>query len=261
VFQLCLSLTMKLAFALCLLLAVAAARKHPKVDAPPAPTFAVDFTASEFDQILQFQGDYSVKNGQMCCPLTSPACQVEVQTQQGLNHFDFTHNRTRWDDSTGQIIVTDFNLGKEMLVVAGSGGVLTCKEFCPVEDPIFPFGLGDNASYVGQKVVGNITTDDWNWKVTIFGIIVMEVSDLFVDSADPSTPVEEIDQLTPLGELIGTATSAWTNWTPGTPDPSLFNVQGADSCPESPNCQSNAHQIRRLLRKQFKTWAKFRSGL
>jgi hypothetical protein len=85
----------------------------------------------------------------------------------------------------------------------------------------------------GQKVVNGHTCDDWNWKETIGGIIVMEISDFFADQARAArpqqcaceacdgavltahvqtkstpVPVQEVDQLTPFGECARRAAAA-----------------------------------------------------
>jgi len=246
--------------ALCVALAVLAVATIASAD-PAPPTFPDGFSCYEVDQLLQFQGDYSTNGGNICCPLDSAACQVEVQGQSGLNSFDYVGNRTRWDDDSGQIIIDNFATQMEMLVVA-NGSSWACQAYCSLEgESLDPFGLGDNSSYIGQKVVNGETCDDWEWKETILGVITMEISDMFVttDSSGNSIPVQEIDQLTPFGQAIGTMTSSWSKWNPVTPDPSLFDVTGVIGCPMGSNCGDDARQLKRLRNKQFKTWGKYKS--
>jgi len=223
------------------------------------PTFSDDFTTYEEDLLLQYQGNYAVNGNNICCPLDSPACQVEVQSQSGINSYDYTHNRTRWDDDSGQIIVNLFDVQKECLIVAQAGGGYVCQEYCPLEgETLDPFGLGDNSTYMGTKIVGNITADDWQWKEYILGKIVMQISDMYVnDNVNPPVPLQEVDQLTPFGQPIGSMTSTWSKWTPGTPDASLFNITGVDNCPMSSSCNDDARQLRRLAMKHFATWGRY----
>jgi len=218
--------------------------------APNPPTFPLDWTAYEVDQLLQYQGDYTTRGNLMCCSVNSEGCQVQIQGQFGMSYFDFTHNRTRFDDAgSGQTIVTLYDQQMECLVVND-----TCQEYCPLQgDLLSPFGLGDNATFAGYKVVNGVNTTDWRWQEVIFKIIVMETSDMYVDFN--GNPISEVDVLTPFGQQIGTSTSTWSKFTPGTPDPSLFVVNGLSNCPQSQNCGQSSKQQRRLTRKQFKTWA------
>jgi len=196
------------------------------------PQFPTDYTTHEVDQILQFQGDFVTQGGYICCSLDSPACQAQVQEQTGRTSFDYSHNRTRFDDDGGQIIVTLFDKQKECLVVE-KDGVYTCQEYCPLQgDVLTPFGIGDNATYIGQTVIGGVTADDYQWKETIFGILTMEVSDMYIDSStNPPTPLLEIDQLTPFGQHIGNFTTTWKNFQGGTPDPKLLTCRGSTPAP------------------------------
>jgi len=169
------------ALALLACVAVAVARKHPNA----VPVFPLDFQAYEFDQLLQFQGDYSTQGNLICCPLNSPACQVEVQVQEGQMYFDYTHNRTRMDVGGGQSMVNLYDMQKELLVVNQ-----TCKEYCPMQGDILqPFGPDPNATDVGQKLVNGVLCDDWQWKEIIFKILIMETSDMYINMKDPSNPI------------------------------------------------------------------------
>jgi len=222
------------------------------------PQFPKDFTAYEMDQLLQFQGDYSTQGNLLCCPLDSPACQIQVQTQEGPMYFDFTHNRTRMDVGGGQAMVNLYDIQKELLVVNQ-----TCKEYCPMEgDVLSPFGVDPSAADIGHKLINGVMCDDWNWKEVILKIITMEISDMYVDQSDPNNPipVAEVDQLTPFGQFIGTMNSTWSQFTAGTPDPSLFIIAGIDSCPQSSQCGNSQLQLNRIRGRRWLSWYRY-SGL
>jgi hypothetical protein len=236
---------MKAVFLLCLLVGAIAG---------PQPKFPNDWTATEANELAVYQGDFTQSDDKYCCALASN-CQVQTEYQQGKHYFDYTHNRTRWDDSvSGQTIVYDFKIQKEMLVVDQS-----CKEYCPLQgDTLSPGFLDKNATDLGPVQVKGKTLEKWQWKETILGIIVMEIDTVFVDqSSNPAVPVMEQDQLTPFGQPIGGMDTQWDDFTGGTPDPSLFIVNNVDKCPMSPNCGSMARQVRRLRYGAWKTWAKY----
>jgi len=222
------------------------------------PTFPNDWTANEADTILLIQGDYSQGGNGYCCAIQSN-CQVQTEFQNGMNYFDYTHNRTRFDDMiANQVIVSFFgDIQKECLVVNG-----TCQEYCPLEGEVLEPGFLDpNSTDLGPQncTAAGGQCELYEWKETAFGIIVMEICDVTVNQTDPNNaiPVREIDTLTPFGQFIGYGTSNWNNFVPGTPDPSLFQVKGIDTCPQSPNCDDSARNMNRIRYKLWKTFAKY----
>jgi hypothetical protein len=223
--------------------------------AGPQPKFSNDWTAVEEDDLMVMQGDYTTSGNNYCCAVTSN-CQVQTEYQKGNTYFDYTNNRTRFDDQiSGQIIVTDFSVGKEMLVV---GSPLTCKEYCPTEGWLEPGFLDPNATDLGSVKVQGRTLEKWQWKETIFKIIVMQTSTVLVDqTVNPAVPFQETDDLTPFGQPMGTFTSTWSNFKNGTPDPSLFAVTGVEKCPMAQNCGEARKQMTRLRNKDFATFAKY----
>lgn len=147
---------------------------HAKAAPKPVPTFPLDWTANEEDFMVVYQGDYTVNNGAYCCGDTS--CEVQTQYQSGMDYFDYTHNRTRFDDPVNGDIVSLFNpTYKEMLV----DNTNTCQEYCPIEEDLEPYGLDPNSTYMGQKSINGKMYDDWQYKDVEFGI-VFETSDVFV---------------------------------------------------------------------------------
>jgi hypothetical protein len=216
---------------------------------PPVPNLPLDWTANEEDFMVVYQGQYSISNGLYCCGDTS--CEVQTQYQSGMNYFDFTHNRTRFDDPVNGDFVTLFNpVYKEMLVVNNA-----CQEYCPIDEDLDPYSIDPTATYNGQKTINGHVCNDWQYKDKEFGI-VFEIDDTFVDQTT-NLPVMEVDQLTPFGQPIGEETSTYHTFTPGTPDPSHFAISGVDSCPQSQNCGNSQRQFLRRRWGLWKTWAKW----
>jgi len=224
------------------------------VIAGPQPKFPNDWTANEELDLIVFQGDYKISGEDWCCNRASN-CQVQTEYEKGVHYFDYSHNRTRFDDSvSGQVVVNDYKIQKSMLVVNQA-----CKEYCPMQgERLEPGFLDKNATDLGKVVIKGQTLEKWQWKETIFGIIVMETDTVYVDqSTDPAVPVMEHDDLTPFGQHIGGVDQTWANFKPGTPDPSLFIVNNVDHCPMSQNCGNQKFQMRRLAERQVKTWAHY----
>lgn len=222
------------------------------------PKISPNWQALETDTLFVAQGEYTRNGDYACCPSGSN-CEIQTSYQSGMNYIDYTNQRTRFEDSvSGQIIVTFFNQGKECLVVNN-----TCQEFCPTQgEELGPDFLDPNSTFVGTKTVNGVPCSDYQINQTFLGIIVMETDDVFVDVSDPSNPipVEEVDSLTPFGEPLGTQTAVWQNFKSGLPNPSLFDIKGVDNCPESPNCDSDFRQQRRLRAGMWKTWAYYKYG-
>jgi len=223
------------------------------------PTFPNDWTATQEDALIVYQGDYTTSDNNYCCS-TASNCQIQTEYEKGTHYYAYSLNKTRFDDSiSGQVIVTDWALGKEMLV---EGSPMTCKEYCPTEGYLEPGFLDPNATDLGTVKVDDKTLEKWQWKETIAGIIVMEICTVLVDqSSKPALPYSETDELTPFGQPIGTMNTKWTDFTAGTPDPSNFDVQGVSGCPMSQNCGNSARQMARLRYKDFNTWAKYKQGI
>jgi len=224
----------------------------------PQPKFPNDWSAYEEDELAAFQGQVQTIGTKFCCDAKSN-CEVQVQFEAGDVYVDYSHNRTRFDDRTaGQVIINRFDLQKQMLVVNQ-----TCKEYCPMQgDVLRPGFLDRNATDKGQVTLPDgRKAEHWQWKETIFGIIVMEICDVYVNQQDMQNgiPYGEVDHLTPFGQHIGDFTSTWTNFKPGTPDPSLFIVNGIDSCPMAHDCGNNAHQLARLRTHQNKAYSYYYS--
>jgi hypothetical protein len=179
-----------------------------------------------------------------------------------VTSFDYTNQRVRFDidGSGGQAVVSLFKINKQMLVQMVNGS-WTCQSFCPLDEgPLTPYSIDPNSTMVGQKVVNNITCDDWQIVQYLIPphTIPMQSTDVFVDnSGSQPIPVQEVDQLTPFGQNLGTMTSTWTNYAAGEPNPALFDIAGIKGCPESNQCGDDTHQLQRLRLGHFKTWLRY----
>jgi hypothetical protein len=216
------------------------------------PVFPQDWTSIEQDMAVVYQGQYVVSDNMYCCGDSN--CEVQTQYQSGHNYFDFTNQRTRFDDPVQGSIVSLFKpTYKEMEVDANNN----CQAFCPIEDDLDPYAIPVNATDEGSTIVNNQTVEDWQSKVVILGVIVMEIDDFYVDqSKTPAVPVMEVDQLTPFGEKIGQFTSNYLSFIPGAPDPTKFNIHGVANCPMAQNCDDQRRQLHRLRYKNRLTWLK-----
>ena len=87
--------------------------------ATPLPTFAKDFYVGTQDDLAINQGGYSTDFASCCSLEHSAQCKVQALSLGGDRREQGTKNRTRDDSSQGSV-VTDYNLGKEMLLVPGS---------------------------------------------------------------------------------------------------------------------------------------------
>jgi len=230
-----------------------------QAQAPPVPTFPADWSGYTTNQLIQNQGSFIGPNGALCCN-EGTNCQVQIQFSAGQSYTDHAGNRTRDDQAPGQAIITLFSDQKEYLVINGK-----CDSFCPLQGDTMSPGagiIGDNATYTGKMALPNGTmVDTFTWKEIAFGIITMETSVLYLDlSTNPASPIQEIDDITPFGQHVGTSTGTYGPITWGTPDPKIFAFTGKDSCPQNSNCGQNSFQQSRQVGKRWKTWAKARQG-
>jgi len=216
------------------------------------PVFPLDWTSIEEDFMIVYQGQYNQIGDNYCC--SDDNCEVQTQFQSGHNYFDFTHNRTRFDDpNQGSIVSLFAPIYKEMAV----DGTNTCTSYCQIQDDLEAYQIDPNATDEGPKVVDNRTLEDWQSK-EMLGPIVMEIDDIYVDmTKSPPVPYVEIDQLTPFGEPIGESTSTYLAFQAGTPDPSHFAIKGVDTCPVDNNCGNSARQQLRQRWGMKKTWLKY----
>jgi hypothetical protein len=77
---------------------------------------------------------------------------------------------------------------------------------------------------------------------------VMETFDFYVDQSDPSqaAPFRSNDDFTPFGTFLQTTQQNYTNYQPSISDPSVFTINGLDTCKKSSNCGQQLYQSFRL---------------
>lgn len=222
------------------------------------PTFPSSYTVVERDAIGIHQGDYVTKGSQTCC-VAGGNCKIQFQEQAGTTYADATRKQVLFSPfGTDESILTDYNTQKQYAIVNN-----TCSEYCPNqgEDKFPVFGPGPNTTAEGTVVVNGKTLNKYVWKTTILGIVTMETSTMLVDeSGSAPVPVQETDVLTPFGEQIGSEETQWSNWQPGTPEPSVFtSIKGLASCKEGKKCNSNNSQQVRARMGLWNTYALYAS--
>ncbi len=193
--------------------------------------------------------------------------QVQTEYQQGASYYDGVYNRTRFDDAaSGQIIVTLYAVGREMLVDSD----LVCQEYCPVEGDLGPNPFwndpagGDSPMQdLGSTTIDGVVAEHYRYFEELAHVVKMAQIDLYLtlplNPAGLATPVHQTQLLEPFGQPVGTANSAWTNFVAGQPDPALFNVSGIRDCPMSQNCGQSAYQFSRLRQARLAEFYKFRN--
>jgi len=218
------------------------------------PVLPTDYTTDERDSIIIAQGPVQTIGTDKCCGFTDN-CQVQQEFEYGKAYVDYTNQRTRF----GNIVSLYGNVMKQMQVDSNN----TCQEYCPLDDGLMPLALPNNTIDMGSVVIDGKTYQHYQYKDTILGVVTMDIVDMYVDMSDPSKPVpyQQHMVLTPFGGApIGDSNSTWSNWDSGKPDPSVFDVNGIDSCKEASGCNNNAHQRVRLLNKSYKTFLRYHTG-
>jgi len=221
------------------------------------PVLPLNYLSVEEDFIVLYQGDYTMQGTSYCCSDQSN-CEIQTQYQSGNNYFDYTHNRTRFDDPVqGSIVSLFYPLYMEMAVDSNNN----CQEYCPIQGDLTPYQIATNAKDLGPTKVNGVNVENWQFNDTIAGFIVMEINDFFVDQTLWNNPVmvAEVDQITPFGEpAIGTVTTNYQSYVAGTPNPALFNVQGISKCPMSANCGNIQRQMHRLRNRDHDSFLHYR---
>lgn len=208
-------------------------------------------------------GATSGPNGLVCCDPKAQQCKVQTEESEGTHYYDGEGNRTRFDDiGSGQIIITDYTIGKQMSVFPN----LTCAEYCPTEGDFDPSPFWPTADEketvkdLGKVTVDGVAATHYQWDEKIAIVIKMQETNMYV-AADSTgayaTPVMEHDVIEPFGQQLGTEDTHWTGFTAGRPAASLFAVVGAKTCPESPNCGQDLRQRRRRRDGDFLAYAKY----
>lgn len=229
-----------------------------------------DWMAVESQGMVINQGGVPSKDGSSICCQSSfgGQCQVQVQYQSGQKYFDYSHNRTRFEASNGQIFVDLYGSVLKSLEVVHNGTHDVCKAYCPIDpedtlDAGRDYFLDSNASDLGKTTFDGQPAEHWQWKDTIFKVITMQTTDFYANTdGDSVLPLGAVDTLTPFGgPAIGHGNTSWTGFKTGTPPASKFDVQGVDECPQDPQCGQQARQIHRFASKQMHTFMRYMEQL
>jgi hypothetical protein len=218
----------------------------------------------------------------VCCDLTSPGCQVQLQHFEGTRYFDWQNQRQRIEDHIArQTVVDDYDNGKSMLVQNRSG-VETCIEFCPItlEDDMQPLRLPKEAVDLGPTTLDGKTVEHWRWSDKVLKVIKMQTYDFYAENrsvpAAAATlagrgeavakvaycedeakrcyvPIFSSEALTPFGQRppIGYQNTSWLSLQMQLPAPAKFKIAGEEACPQSPSCGSSTWQAHRLRSHQL----------
>lgn len=225
-----------------------------------SPVFPNDWSASETASMLINQGGHDDGQGNICCTDGAPGqCQIQAQYISGQKYFDYSNNRTRFEDPVNGFVVDDYKMGKSMLIYPENN---TCKEYCPIdpEDALLPFGIDDDAKDLGSVTIDGKVLEHYQWKDVILKIIKMSTTDFYCDQSNSSyaIPVSQSEALTPFGGAqIGSSNNTWTNFVAGKQPAEKFDIKGADTCPESAQCGQSVRQLHRLSNRQYRTWLRY----
>ena len=235
---------------------------HPIKDEPSTP-WPKDWSAYESNVMVVNQGGSPDGQGNICCSTQEVQCQVQYQSQNGQKFVDFSNQRTRFDDPVNGITVNDFKAHKSLNVVH-NGTHDVCKDYCPIDkaDTLSAgrsYFIDENATYMGKVAFNGKQADEWQWKETIFKVITMQTSQFYGDSSgDVIVPIAQTDHLTPFGgPEIGQSNATWTRFTIGTPPKEKFDIVGADTCPQNPQCGEQTKQMMRLAHRMFHTYKRY----
>ena len=235
---------------------VTAEAAKPKTP-PPNVTFTGDFISSESAISLIDQGGrhgLGKSAADLCCTEDEPGCQVQLSQSKGTRYYDYTHQRTRFEEGySGNVFIDDYSVHKSYSVDTSSG-TETCKEYCPIDPsdtmrPFSPFSDFDAVEDLGKATVEGRAAEHYQWAEKVARVITMSVTDLYVDISDKThgVPLFMSEDLEPLGRHLGRNNRTWTNFTYTAVPATKFAVQGVDSCPQSNNCRSQeavAHSLR-----------------
>lgn len=222
---------------------------------PSKPDLPQQWIATQIDDIAINQGGVQIGEN-LCCPHDSPNCKIQAAHQTETFHFDFPNNRTRSGDigQEGAIVSLFGKVGKEIQVSSNN----TCKEYCPLPEGLDPFGVDKDAKYIGRTTFQGKDVDQWNWVEYIipkFHLGKLQETNFFVSTDSTPVPVQENDIIEPFGQRLGMENQTWSNFKAGPPPAAAFKVSGIDSCPMSPNCNSDARIAHRKRGRDLKNWA------
>merc|ERR1712072_986767 len=179
-----------------------------------------------------------------------------------MRYMDYTNQRTRIDDPVRGTTVDDFKAHKSLSVVH-NGTHDVCKSYCPIDsedtlDGGQAYFVETNATDKGATTFDGKAVNQWEWKEKILKIVTMSTTDFYADvSGATVTPVAQVQNLTPFGQHIGQSNMTWTSFTAGAQPAAKFDIQGADTCPQDPQCGQQSKQLHRLMTGQRHTFARY----
>ena len=227
-----------------------------------------DWSAVEAQvMIVNEGGQVSADGRSVCCAESAFAsCTVQLSSGGGKRYMDYTNRRTRLEDPVNGVEVDDYKAHKSYAVVH-NGTHDVCQSYCPLDprdtlDGGAAYFLGPNATDLGAATFRGAAANEWQWEQKIFGKVTMQTSDFYADVAsDPKyvLPLGQVVHLTPFGRLpqIGEQNMTWTGFQQGPQPASKFDIAGAATCPENPQCGSPQKQRRRLAAAQYHTFARY----
>merc|ERR1711968_386543 len=246
---------------------MAAVKENSMTQSPATDSYKwpVDFVSHMSNVMIINQGGTVTPDGSaVCCTATyAGQCQVQLESTIGQLYHDYSHNRSRFENSAaGVTFVDDFNTHSSMQVVR-NGSVDVCKSYCPIDpeetlDGGRDYFIDDNATDKGNSTYKGRPAHQWEWKDVILKVITMQTTDFYADtSGNTVLPLAAVTSLTPFGQHLGDQNQVWSNFQAVTPPASKFDIQGVADCPQDPQCGQQVWQAHRLSQRQLHTFAKY----
>jgi hypothetical protein len=154
----------------------------------------------------------------------------------------------------------------KLMVVGVKNGSTSesCFEYCPI-DPrdtlkFHPFGYDDTIKDLGPATWNGTSAEHYHWKDKAGKFITLSTVDLYADISDPTAaiPLFKSTAMTPLDmKPLSRSNLTYSNFKPGSPDPSKFDIKDVATCKLSAQCQSPTWQQQRLALGMYHTFANF----
>jgi hypothetical protein len=232
-------------------------------------TWAKDWSAVESGDMLINQGGVLDGTDYCCHPDSSASCQIQYQSSRGIKYMDYSNNRTRYEDTlTGEIEVNDFKAGKSLKVVHNeTTSEDRCVSYCPIDpedtlDAGAAYFLDSDAKDKGAAIFNGQPVNQWEWKDKILKFITMSTTDFYASSTSGQyVPVAQKQVLSPFGHQLGVTNNTWTAFKPGPQPAEKFNIKGVETCPQDQGCNQPPAQLRRLINRQYHTFARYQQVL
>lgn len=209
--------------------------------AAAVPVFPNDWSSTILQRVIINQGGVQNPDASVTCPAESPQCKVQTAFAAGINYNWVSGNQTAYYVGP-QAAVSDYNTGKTYQIDSNTH---ICQSYCPIDVPLGTITVDPNATYQGQVTYNGVPdVDKWQWIVEIPVLkIKVQTSNFYALNSNTSnpTPVAEIDYLEFGAQVLGNQNATYMNFQAGKPDPSLFVVKNATSCPLDSQCASSGN--------------------